>query len=165
MRQAATPTVSVTYSKSYIRKVHLFSEISFWARVCWVTAGLLNKLASWMLWCPLCLCLSPPATFPPCNIQGFRGQCFHFLVTGSASPACLEVGPCQATLEHVVLRGRSPVPLNRWGEFQFHRGTWKGLGPNLGTLLISLVRSLVGIQACLRRQKGSFDKLPTETPE
>jgi hypothetical protein len=54
----------------------LFSGLSFWTQVHLVTAGLLNKLASQKLWCPLCLCLSPPESLLLVAKQAdiFRGK-------------------------------------------------------------------------------------------
>jgi hypothetical protein len=87
---------------------------------------------------------------------GFRGWCFHLLVTSSASPACWEGCPCQAPLD-LLIWGEGDSLLVSWGgEFQLHKGTWKGSGTNLGTPLTRLVKTQVQIQACLRRQKESL---------
>jgi hypothetical protein len=42
------------------------------------------------------------------------------------------------------------------GQVQMHKGTWKGLGTNLGAPLIRLVRTRVQIQVCLRKQKENM---------
>jgi hypothetical protein len=54
MGQAVLP-ISVTCSKWYIRKAPLFSGLSLWTRVCWVSTSNLNKLVFWKLWCPATL--------------------------------------------------------------------------------------------------------------
>jgi hypothetical protein len=116
---------------------------------------LLNKLASRKLWCPLCLCLSPPETFLGAHL-GFAGWFFHLLVTSSVSLAPLEGPPCQTPPNCVDPEEGAVLLASQGGEFRLHKGTWKGLGTNLGALLIRLVRTWVHIQACLRRQKRSL---------
>jgi hypothetical protein len=140
----AVPPISVTCSKLYVRKPPLFSGLSLWTWVRSVTDGLLSKLASWKLWCPLSLCLSSPATFLRAHL-GFEGWCFHLLVTGQTAPLDL-VDPAEG----------ASLLASQGGEFQLHKETWKGSGTSLGALLIRLIRTRVQIEACLRRKKGSL---------
>jgi hypothetical protein len=46
---------SATRLRWCIRTPPLFSGLSLWMWICWVAAQLLNKLASWKLWCPVSL--------------------------------------------------------------------------------------------------------------
>jgi hypothetical protein len=57
----APPPISVTCSKWYIRKPPFVLGAQPLDMICCVAASLLNKFASWKLWCPLSLCLSHPA--------------------------------------------------------------------------------------------------------
>jgi hypothetical protein len=103
MGQSIAP-ISITYFKQYIRKTPLLSGLSLWTQVSWVSPGLLNKLASPKLLCPISL------SETPCNISGVfvwdLEWCFH-LITGAKSLAYQEGWPCQVPTDHVDPRGRS----------------------------------------------------------
>jgi hypothetical protein len=70
-------------------------------------------------------------------------------------PAHWEGCPCQIPPNHVDL-GEGVSHLVSQGRVQLHKGTWKGLGTNLGAPLIRLVRTRVQIQVCLRKQKENM---------
>jgi hypothetical protein len=98
---------------------------------------------------------------PSCNISGvlvwdLEGGVFTSLLPAQCPwPA----GRATSARHHqtiLILGEIASLLANQGGEFQLHKGTQKGLGTNLGALLISLVRTWVQIQACFRRQKGSL---------
>jgi hypothetical protein len=64
--------------------------------------------------------------------------------------------PARLPPDHVDLGEGASLPVSQGGKLWLHKGTWKGLGTNLGAPLFRLVRTQVQIQACLRRQKGSL---------
>jgi hypothetical protein len=77
--------ISVTCSKGYIRKAPFVLGAQPLDSSPLSHCSLLNKLGSQKLWCPLSLCLNPPATFLEDPCQGFWGWCFHFFVVPGAN--------------------------------------------------------------------------------
>jgi hypothetical protein len=100
----------VTSSKWYVRKTPVVLEVLplDLSLLSPKYTGLLNKL-----WCPISL------SDPSYNIFGVLNwdleQCFHFIVTSSASLACWEGCPCQAPLDSIDPRrgNLSPSELGR----------------------------------------------------
>jgi hypothetical protein len=148
----AVPPISVTCSKWYIRKAPLCSWGSAFGLVHWVTDSLLNKLASWKLWCPISLSkssyiseglsgirrvvLSPPGG--QLNVPSLLGGPARPATTRSADPGGGSLSSDK--LRQVLVAQRNP----------------ERLGNQLGSPLVRLVRTWVWIQTWLRRQKGSM---------
>jgi hypothetical protein len=95
----AVPPISVTCSKWYIRKAHFVLGLSL--GLCWVATGLVNKLASQKLRCPLCLCLSPPATLRNGNLQLFFWFFCFYLGFGGTGCWTHSLTPNSQSLYHL----------------------------------------------------------------
>jgi hypothetical protein len=106
-------------------------------------------------WCPISL-LEYPITFLGAQ-SGIRRRCFHLLVTRSQHPRSL--GECPTRCQHghfdptEGLASPSAPESISW----LHKGTWRRLRNQLGTLPVKLVRTLgSNNRPAFRRQKGSL---------
>jgi hypothetical protein len=90
-----------------------------------------------MLWCPLSLCLSPPATFLGACL-GFGGWCFHLLLLAQHPRPARRADSARHHQTMLIQGEGASLPVNRGGEFWLHKGTHKGSGTNLEALFIKL---------------------------
>jgi hypothetical protein len=72
------PPIFVISSKLYIRETPFVLRLSLWTWVHELLLACLINLLPESFWCPLSLCLSPPATFLGVH-PGFGGWCFYQL--------------------------------------------------------------------------------------
>jgi hypothetical protein len=120
-------------------------------------ACLINLLHQ-KLWCPLSLCLSPPATFLGL-VRDLEGGVFTSLSPAQCPQPTKGLPLPGATILCWFGREETSPSVSQQGVFQLHRGTWKGSGTNLRAFLIRLVRIQVQIQACLRGRRGVLSTL------
>jgi hypothetical protein len=85
------------------KKPPLFLGFSLWTRVRWVATILLNKLASWKLWFPLSLCLSPPATVGHLKFNNSKTKLLVFLPNSVPPPPIFLI----SSRHHLVAHARN----------------------------------------------------------
>jgi hypothetical protein len=95
---------------------------------------------------------------------GFRGQCFHLLISSSKSPAYRDNHPCQELPDLVGLRGGSFCPGKPKGWVPVAQGNPERLGNQHGSPDHQSHKNLGPNSGLLQEAEGEYEQFP-KTPK